>query len=137
MAKTFTAPFVQAVNNSNCNITAATSAVSGDSVSTAVLLFTAGLEGSAITSITAIPRATVTATALYLFTTTGSDTTALKLIDSITMPAQTLSTTAGITISTFTNYTEDYPLRLKATEKLYVATGVAANIQVYARGMDY
>lgn len=137
MAKTFTAPFVQAVNNSNCNITAATSAVSTDSVSTAVLLFTAGLEGSAITSITAIPRATVTATALYLFTTTGTDTTTLKLIDSITMPAQTLSTTAGISISTFTNYTEDYPLRLKAGEKLYVATGVAANIQVYARGMDY
>jgi len=137
MAKTFTAPFVQAVNNSNCNITAATSAVSTDSVSTAVLLFTAGLEGSAITSITAIPRATVTATALYLFTTTGTDTTTLKLIDSISMPAQTLNTTASVSISTFTNYTEDYPLRLKAGEKLYVATGVAANIQVYARGMDY
>jgi hypothetical protein len=85
-----------------------------------------------------MPRATVTATNVYLFSSIDSGTT-LRLIDCVLMPAQTLSTTAAVTQTVFTNYTEDYPLRLKANECLYVAASVslASGIVVEARGMDY
>jgi hypothetical protein len=137
MAKTFTAPFAQTVNNSNCVLTTLTGGITTDSVTNSALLYTAGAEGSLVTSISAIPRATVTATVIYLFITT--DGTTLRLLDTILLPAQTLSTTAAVTLSSFTNYTEDYPLRLKANEKLYAAISVSlsSGIVVEARGMDY
>lgn len=138
MAKTFTAPFAQTVNNSNIVLTTATTGITTDSVANVGLLFTAGTEGALVTSITAIPRATVTATVIYLFVSSDNGTTS-RLIDSILMPAQTLSTTTAVTQSVFTNFTEDYPLRLKANERLYVAISVALTngIVIAARGMDY
>jgi hypothetical protein len=138
MAKTFTAPFAQTVNNSNLVLTTATTGITTDSVANVALLYTAGTEGSLVTSITAIPRATVTATVIYLFVSSDNGTTS-RLIDSILMPAQTLSTTTAVAQSVFTNYTEDYPLRLKANERLYAAISVALTngIVIAARGMDY
>lgn len=138
MAKIYTAPFAQTVNNSNCVLTTLTGGITNDTPTNAGLVFTAGAEGSLVTSITAIPRATVTATVLYLFISSDAGTT-MRLIDSILIPAQTLSTTAAVTLSSFTNYTEDYPLRLKANERLYVAISVslASGVVVEARGMDY
>jgi hypothetical protein len=138
MTKIYTAPFAQTVNNSNCVLTTLTGGITGDAPTNAGLVFTAGAEGSLVTAISAIPRATVTATVLYLFISSDAGTT-MRLIDSILIPAQTLSTTAAVTLSTFTYYTEDYPLRLKANERLYVAISVslASGIVVEARGMDY
>lgn len=144
MAKTFTAPFAQTVNNSNVLIPTTAVALTGanslltDTPTNTVLLYTAGAEGSLVTSITTMPRVTITATVIYLFI--ASDASTIRLIDSILMPAQTLSTTSAVLLSSFTNYTEDYPLRLKANEKLYVGTSVApaaGQIVVAARGMDY
>lgn len=138
MAKVFTAPMAQTINNSNCVLTTLTSGITTDTPTNSVLLFTAGSEGSVVTALEAIPRATVTAANIYLFSSTDSGTT-LRLIDCVLMAAQTLSTTAAVTQTVFTNYTEDYPLRLAANERLYVAASVslASGIVVEARGMDY
>lgn len=139
MAKTFTAPFAQTVNNSNVALKDAVAGgtlITGDSVPNIVLLFTAGTEGSLVTSITAIPRGNVSATLIYLFLSSDNGTSS-RLIDSILIPTQTLSTTIAITPFSFTNYTEDYPLRLKANERIYAALSVSNNIVVSARGMDY
>ena len=138
MAKTFTAPFAQTINNSSAVLTTLTGGITTDTVTNSVLLFTAGLEGSIVSVIEAMPRSTVTATNIYLFSSIDSGTT-LRLIDCALMPAQTLSTTAAVTQTIFPSYTEDYPLRLKANERLYVACSVtlASGIVVEARGMDY
>lgn len=138
MAKTYTAPMAQTINNSNAVLTTLTSGITTDTPTNSVLLFTAGAEGSVVTAIEAMPRATVTATNIYLFSSTDGGTT-LRLIDCVLMTAQTLSTTTAVTQTVFTNYTEDYPLRLKANERLYVAASVslASGIVVEARGMDY
>ena len=137
MAKTYTAPFAQTINNSNCVLTTA-GAVNSDTPTNTVLLYTAGAEGSIITTIEAMPRATVTATAIYLFSSTDGGTTQ-RLIDCVLMVAYTFALTTATPSTIFTNYTEDYPLRLKAGERLYVSTGVslASGIVVEARGMDY
>jgi hypothetical protein len=138
MAKTFTAPFAQTVNTSNCVVTTANGGITTDTVTNTVLLFTAGTEGSIISAITAMPRATVAATSLYLFTSADNGTT-LRLIDSVLMPAQTLGAALEVTKTSFYSITEDYPLRLEANEKLYASIGVtlASGIVFYARGMDY
>jgi len=138
MAKTFTAPFAQTINNSNAVLTTLTGGITTDSPTNSVLLFTAGAEGSVVSAIEAMPRATVTATNIYLFSSTDGGTT-LRLIDCMLIAAQTLSITAAVTQTVFTSYTEDYPLRLKANERLYVAASVslASGIVVEARGMDY
>ena len=137
MAKTYTAPFAQTINNSNCVLTTA-GAVNSDIPTNTVLLYTAGADGSIITTIEAMPRATVTATAIYLFSSTDGGTTQ-RLIDCVLMVAYTFALTTATPSTIFTNYTEDYPLRLKAGERLYVSTGVslASGIVVEARGMDY
>ena len=137
MAKTYTAPFAQTINNSNCVLTTA-GTVNSDIPTNTVLLYTAGADGSIITTIEAMPRATVTATAIYLFSSTDGGTTQ-RLIDCVLMAAYTFALTTQIPQTVFTNYSEDYPLRLKAGERLYVSTGVslASGIVVEARGMDF
>jgi hypothetical protein len=47
------------------------------------------------------------------------------MIDSILMGAQTVSTTAAIVASVFSSYSEATPLRLAATDRLYVGSQVA------------
>jgi hypothetical protein len=138
MAKTYTAPMAQTINNSTAVLTTATGGITTDSPTNALLLFTAGAEGSIVTAIGALPRASITATALYLFSSEDSGTT-LRLIDSVLIPAYTYATTTAVPQTVFTNYSEDYPLRLSANERLYVATSVtlASGIVVEARGVDY
>lgn len=139
MAKTFTAPFAQTVNNSNIVLTTATGGITSDTVTNLGLIFTAGAEGSLVTTITAIPRATIAATVVYLFIASDGTGAVARLLDSILLPAQTLSTSSAVNLSTFTNYTEDYPLRLKANDRIYAAISVtaASGIVITARGMDY
>lgn len=124
MAKTFTAPFAQTPKNVTAVATAAVGTITGDSPTNTVVLLTAGADGAILTRLSAIPRATVTASSLVLFTSSDSGTTK-RLIDSALMSAQTIATTTAITPTTFTTYSETTPLRLAAGEQLYVGSQVA------------
>jgi hypothetical protein len=87
----------------------------------AVLLCTGGTDGSIFKSLSAMPLATVTASKLMLFHVDPAGTV-VTLIDSVLMGAHTLAATTATPISVFTGFSE---VRLKAGEKLYVASGVA------------
>jgi hypothetical protein len=104
----------------------------------AVLLWTAGADGSLIKRLSAIPRATVTATQLQLYISKDAGVT-LQLIDSELMLAYTMVQTSDVTETKFGNITEDNPLRLAANDRLYVATGVAlaGGIVFQAQGEDF
>jgi hypothetical protein len=138
MAKINTTPFAQTVNNTTAVVTAAIASITTDAPTGVVLLTTAGTEGAIVTAIEAMPRAPVTANALYLFTSTDGGTTK-RLIDSVLMAAYTYATTTAIPQTVFTAYTEDYPLRLGANEQLYVGMGVAlaSGVVFEARRMDF
>lgn len=122
MAKTYTAPFAQTPQTATAISTTATASIDTTPTNTQ-LLMTAGADGAILTRLGAIPRATVTATALYLFLSKDGGTTK-TLIDSATMAAQTVSTTAAISSTPFTSYSESSPMRLAAGDKLYVGAGV-------------
>ena len=124
MAKTFTAPFAQTPQIKTAVVTSAAASISGDTPTNTVALLTAGADGAILTRLSAIPRATVTASSLLLYTSSDNGTTK-RLIDSVLMPAQTVSTTAAIASTAFTNYSETTPLRLAAGETLYVGSQVA------------
>lgn len=122
MAKTFTAPFAQTPKTATAVATTATASIDTTPTNTQ-LLMTAGADGAILTRLTAMPRATVTATSLYLFLSKDSGTTQ-RLIDSELMAAQTVSTTAAIAETAFGNYSETTPMRLEAGDRLYVGGGV-------------
>lgn len=122
MAKTFTAPFAQAPKTLAPVVTSADDLT--DAPPNTVLAVTAGAEGALVTKLTAIPRATVTASSLHLFLSTDGGTTK-RLIDSVLMSAHTVAATTAIPVTTFSNITEDTPLRLAATDELYVGSAVA------------
>lgn len=124
MAKTFTAPFAQTPKNATAVATGAVGSITGDTPTNTVLLVTAGADGAILTRLSAIPRATVTASSLVLFTSSDAGTT-MRLIDSALMAAQTVATTTAITATTFSTYSETTPLRLQAGERLYVGSQVA------------
>ena len=122
MANTFTAPFAQTPKTATAVCTAA--ATLTDTPSNTVLLVTAGSDGAILTRLTAIPRATVTASSLVVFISKDSGTTQ-RLIDSELMAAFTVATTTAIPETTFTTYSEGSPLRLEAGDRLYVGSQVA------------
>jgi len=122
MANTFTAPFAQTPKTATAVATAV--ATLTDTPSNTVLLVTAGVNGAILTRLTAIPRATVTASSLVVFISKDSGTTQ-RLIDSELMAAHTVATTTAIPETFFTNYSESSPLRLEAGDRLYVGSQVA------------
>ena len=148
MAKTNVAPFAQTPQTASAvAVTAVSLTTNGveqsSTVTNSVLLATAGTEGSILTSLTAIPRATVTATALWVWSSTDGGTTK-NLVASGLMPAYTLAATTENTRTVFkhadgTVISESAPLRLAASEKLYVGIGVtlAAGIMFNARYTDF
>ncbi len=124
MAKTFTAPFAQTPKTATAVATAA-SVVSGDDAPTnTILLETAGSDGAILTKLTAIPRATVTASSLCLFISQDSGTTK-RLIDSVLMEAHTVADTTAIPKTEFSDISEITPIRLEALDELYVSSKVA------------
>lgn len=123
MAKTFTAPFAQTPKTATAVATGAAT-VGTDSPSNTVLLMTAGADGCIVTSLTAIPRATVTASSLLLYISKDNGTTQ-RLIDSELMAAHTVATTTAIPETTFSRISESAPLRLEAGDRLYVGSQVA------------
>lgn len=148
MANTFTAPFAQTSKTASVVATTAVSLTtngveSSSTVTNSVLLATAGGDGAILTSLSAIPRATVTATALWLWTSPNSGTTK-NLIASALMPAYTLAATTENARTVFKNsdgatISETNPIRLQAGEQLFVGIGVtlSAGIMFNARFTDF
>jgi len=124
MSKTFTAPFAQTPKTATAVTTAACVIGVADAPTSTVELLTAGAEGAIVTNISAIPRATVTASSLLLFLSNDGGTTK-RLIDSELLAAQTVNTTTAINEVQFSRYSEATPLRLGQGDKLYAASQVA------------
>lgn len=136
MAKTFTAAFAQDTKTFTAVATTAVGSLTGDSPTNTHALVTAGAEGAIVTSITAIPRDTVTATALYLFI--SKDGTTKRLLRTALMAAHTVAATTEIPVVDF-GYSETEPLRLEAGDQLFVGVGVTASsgIVFTAQSTDY
>lgn len=137
MAKTFTAPFAQTPKTFTAVATAAIGALNGDSPTGTVELVVAGSEGAIVTSITAIPRATTTASNLVVFISKGASAQK-RLILSLAMKAHTVDPTTAIPINRF-EISESEPLRLEAGDKLHVGTTVAVTggVVFTAQSTDY
>lgn len=122
MAKTFTAPFAQTPKTATAVVTGAAS-ITTDAPANTVLLFTAGTDGAILTALSAMPRATVTASDLVLFISKDAGTTK-RLIDSKLMSAYTVAATTATPVTQF-GYSESSPMRLAAGDALYVGSQVA------------
>lgn len=99
------------------------------------LLITAGANGARVTRIVACPLETVTANNLQLYRSTDSGTTKY-LFNAQTGGSDTVSGTDGPTVVDF-GYSEDNPLILQATERVYVATGITKSYNFVAEYADY
>lgn len=117
---------------------AAVGNLTSDAPAGAVLLVTAGPNGSLLTSLQAMPRATPTANSLVLLHSADGGAT-MRLIDSEVMTGTTVNTTTAIAETQFPRYSESTPLRLGPNERLYVGTQVAlaAGIVFKAEIADY
>ena len=106
----------------------------------AVLLFTAGVNGSRIDSVKAMPLGTNVATVLRLFINNGQDPTVAannSLFKEVAAPANTINETAAAT--ELKVITTDDLLCLPPNYRLYVVVGttIAAGLQVTVIGGDY
>jgi len=109
-----------------------------DDVPTAsVLLVTAGANGARLTKLTAMPRATVTASLLCVYLSKDAGTTK-RLLSSVLMSAHTVANTTAIPVTDF-GYSEDNALILEADDRLYMTTAVAlaGGIVVAAQFANY
>lgn len=131
MAMTFTAPFAQTQKTLTAVLTAA-SVITTDAATNTVICATAGTNGALVTKVSVMPRATITATAAYLFVSKDNGTT-LRLIDSVLIPAYTMAATTATPVTPFTSIGEASPMRLEAGDKLYVSIGVALASGVVAK----
>ena len=132
MAKIFTAPFAQTPKTLTAVATLAIGGIGTDTVTNTVLIGTAGAEGAIVTRLTAIPRATVTASSLVLFLSKDNGVTQ-RIIDSELMSAYTLAATTAVPETPFPNITETTPLRLEAGDKLYFGSQVALAAGIVAK----
>ncbi len=106
----------------------------------AVLLFTAGANGSRIDSVKAMPLGTNAATVLRLFINNGQDPTVAtnnSLFKEISSASNTISETAAVTELKL--ITPDDLLCLPPNYRLYIVVGttIVAGLQVTAIGGDY
>ena len=124
MAKTFYAPFAQGPKTASAVATAASAELATDAPTNTVLLCTAGADGALLTRLSAIPRATVTASSLLLWISLDGGTTK-RLVDSALMTPHTVAATTAIPVTPFTRYSESAPERLQAGASLYVGSAVA------------
>lgn len=108
-----------------------------DTPTNTVLLLTAGLNGGRLTRLVAIPRATVTATQLQLYSSTDAGVTK-RLIFTSLMNAYTMAQTTQAPATDF-GFSDTFPLLLLASEALYVGIGVslAGGIAFRAEYGDY
>lgn len=125
--------FPQGINTAQAAVTAAKTTY-GDNAN-AVLLLTAGATGSIVYGMTALPKGVLAAdTKVMLFRSQDAGVT-LSYIRSVLVKAYAAD--AATTVPTLADFgfTETAPLRLKATERLYVggfaaaANGIAIDAQ--------
>lgn len=120
---TNTAAFAQTTQTGFAEATAA-SVVTTSAPTNTILIATAGIDGALLSRLSAIPRATVGATALYAFISKDTGTTKL-LGDSELMAAHTVATTTAIPETVFANISQSKPLRLAAGDQVYISIAVA------------
>lgn len=145
--KTNTAVFAQNPKTATAVMTAAVALTGAGSIADTAsavngtsLLLTAGTEGAIVTRLQYLPRGTITATIAYLFVRRASQPASERvLIDQVSLPAVTVSTTVAATKSASTLATEVSPLRLGAGDELYIGMSVAASVGVaaYAEFTDF
>lgn len=137
MPKVHQPAFAQTPRTWTAVVTAAAADLDTDEPTGTVLLAEAGAEGCIMTSLTAIARATATASSLLIFLSKDGGTTQ-RLIGSALLPAHTVAATTAIPVVDF-GYTETEPLRLEAGDQIYVGAGVAlaGGIVFAARSTDF
>jgi len=107
-----------------------------DSPTNTVQLLASQTNGARIQKITALARATPSATELQLFVSSDAGTTK-RFIKSVVMPAYTVAQTTGQTAIDF-GYSDSFPLILSNTESLWVGIGVTnTGIVFRAEGYAY
>lgn len=111
----------QAVKSASAVCTAAKTTY-GDATN-AVKLLTPGPNGAVLYGLKAVPRATVTATQLQLYRSPDNGTT-MFLIGSALMAAYTMAQTTAAPVTDL-GFSEVSPLRLGASDTLWIAIGVA------------
>jgi hypothetical protein len=116
---TFDPVFTQTIKTASAVATAAKTTYSD--ATNAVVLYTAPAGGAVLYKLTALPRATVTASQLQLYRLRAG---VYSLIGMATMSAYTMAQTTSPTPTDF-GFTESAPLRVEALDVLYIATGVA------------
>ncbi len=135
------AVFPQTIKVGVCTCTAAKTTY--NNLTNAVLLYTAGAEGSEISHLSAMPRATVTATQAQIFLSLDGGATGFFLSSEVIaanpMSQTTKCAATPIPNSDGTAISESSPLRLPANAKLYAGIGVAlaAGVDFMAQGRDY
>lgn len=140
MALNFEAPFAQVQKQKFAEPTTAVGTISGTTPTNTVLLGTLGIDGALMTSLTARPRATVTATALYLFASLDGGTNKF-LVKSVLMLAHTVAATTAIPDTDF-GFTVEDAKRLGDNSsgnaiELYVGIGVTGNVVFEGNWTDY
>jgi|LakMenEpi03Aug12_release.lakeMendotaPanAssembly.Ray.scaffolds.fasta_scaffold111755_4 hypothetical protein len=114
----------------------ATSGATGGGTACLAQLARTSANGARITRLTALARATNTATELQLYVSNDGGTTK-RLIRSVTLPAYSVVQTAGQTAADM-GYSDSAPLILGASEILYVGIGVTnTGIVFRAEGFGY
>ncbi|WP_341520703.1 hypothetical protein AABC73_20480 [Pseudomonas sp. G.S.17] len=125
MANTFVAPFAQKFKLVTAIVTAASGGIGTSTVTGLQPIATGGANGSLITRITALPRATATASSLILFIAKAATPAVFVMVDSELMAAYTLATTTAIPETTFGNITSSVGIPLEQGDVLYVGSQVA------------
>lgn len=125
MANTFTAPFVQKFKTTTAIATAALGGLGTSAVTGAVELAVGGPNGSVVTRVTAMPRATATASSLVLFIVKAGAPNAYIMIDSELMTAYTQAATTATPKTVFEDVTADTYIQLDQGDKLYAGSEVA------------
>lgn len=90
----------------------------------AVKLCDAGVNGSLLKALSAVPRATVTATMLQLYVSSDNGVT-MQLIDAALMSAHTVAVTTAIPKTTFSAIGESSPVRLAPGDSIWIGAAVA------------
>lgn len=109
----------------------------GDAPTGAALIFAAGPNGARVTRVTAVTRASLTATECQLFRDHDGTGTVKRFFASRLMPAVTVSPSTAQAAVDF-GYSDSAPLLLGAGEKLYGAIGQAqAGVVFCVEGADY
>jgi hypothetical protein len=107
-----------------------------DTPTNTVQLLAAQTNGARIQKITALARASVSATELQLYVSTDGGTTK-RFIRSVVMPAYTVAQTTGQTAIDM-GYSDSSPLILSSLESLWVGIGVTnTGIVFRAEGYAY